>query len=157
MSIGEKIRKWRSFRRMTMPQLSEAIGIPASTIYLWEKNRLTPNRQEIGSIAHALGVAVPEIADTANMPLEPSVLPRQEEAAPPQVAERELPEPRQERSEDPFDMILITKMYHYIRDEVESASLVELTTARNLFQESLKIIRERIKELNDYKKAIGRK
>ena len=164
MIYGEKIRKWRSFRRMTMPQLSEATGIPASTIYLWEKNRLAPEGEEFAALAQALGVSVSELIGTptedpaASAP-QAAKAPHTTEAAddfPNEVHEKPA-EHRTLRNDDSFDLVQVTRIYHHIRDEADRASLAELTAARGLLQESLKLVRERIKELNNYKKAMARK
>lgn len=159
MSSGEKIRKWRSFRRMTMPQLSEHIGVPASTIYLWEKNRLEPNGQELAAIADALGVSTAELS---GHPQESAPATRSEAALPSNDTAESRPgeasfENRHPRVGGSFDMMLVTQVYHHVRDEADRASPVELTTARNLLQEGLKIVKERIKELNDFKKASSQK
>ena len=163
MASGERIRKWRNFRRMTMPQLSEAIGIPASTIYLWEKNRLAPGGEEFAALAQALGVSVSEL--TGAPAADPQSAPQT--AKPPSTTEIaddrpgeacESPaEHRTIRHDGAFDLVQVTRVYHHIRDEADRASLAELTAARGLLQESLKLVRERIKELNDYKKAMSRK
>ena len=157
MVYGEKIRKWRSFRRMTMPQLSEAIGIPASTIYLWEKNRLAPEEPEFAALAQALGVSVSELTGA---PAEDSPKDAAQATRPQFTTENADAKPAEHRSvrhDGSFDMMLVTQTYNHIRDEADSASPAELTAARGLLQESLKLVRERIKELNDYKKATSRR
>ena len=146
MSIGEEIRRWRSVKRVTMPQLSESIGVPASTIYLWEKNRLAPGAQEIAALAKALGVSVSDLTGVA------PPAPPEKKPSPVRRDEAPVVDFDPERG-DGFDMMLVTRVYHCIRDEAESATPVELATARNLLQESLKIVKARIKELNDRKKA----
>ncbi len=145
MAIGEEIRKWRSVKRIAMPQLSASIGTPASTIYLWEKNRLTPGAKEIAALAKAFGIPVPELTGIAP-PVQP------EKKAEPAREDEMRVAPDLDRGSG-FDMMLVTRVYHCIRDEAECATPVELTTARNLLQESIKIVKARIKELNDRKKA----
>ena len=145
MSIGEEIRRWRSVRRITMPQLSEAVGAPASTIYLWEKNRVAPSTQEISALAKALGISASQLTGVS-----PPVSPEKKSEPPHRNETPAAPEPERAGG---FDMMLVTKVYHSIRDEVESATSVELATARNLLQESLKIVKARIKEQNDRKRG----
>lgn len=154
MASGERIRKWRSFRRMTMPQLSEAIGIPASTIYLWEKNRLEPEEAELAALAQALGVSASELTGA---PVENALHTTEAANDLPNETHEKPAEHRTARHDAPFDLVQVTRVYHHIRDEADGASLAELTAARGLLQESLKLVRERIKELNDYKKAMSRK
>lgn len=147
MSIGDEIRRWRSVKCIAMPQLSASIGTPASTIYLWEKNRLTPNTKEITALAKAFGIPVSDLTGAAApaQPEKKTEPPREDGAAAVLVPDAE--------HGSGFDMMLVTRVYHCIRDEAESATLVELATARNLLQESLKIVRSRIKELSDRKKT----
>ena len=146
MSIGEEIRKWRSVKRIAMPQLSASIGTPASTIYLWEKNRLAPGAKEIAALAKAFGIPASELTGVTP-PVQP-----EKRMKPTREGEVPAAAPSSDGGSG-FDMMLVTRVYHYIRDEAECATPVELTTARNLLQESLKIVKAKIKEQNDRKKA----
>jgi transcriptional regulator with XRE-family HTH domain len=147
MPIGEEIRRMRDRKRVSMPLLSEAVGTPASTIYLWEKNRLVPDARDIEALARFFGVPVSALTGAPA-----SAADEAPETEPPRVAAA-LDAAQAPNAGSGFDMMLITRVYHSIRDETENASHVELATARNLLQESLKIVKARIKAHNDQKKA----
>jgi transcriptional regulator with XRE-family HTH domain len=150
MPIGEEIRRMRNQKRVTMPQISEAIGAPASAIYLWEKNRLVPDAWEIEALARFFGVPVSALtgAPAPVAEAEISDRPDRPERTRPHMAS--APDAaRAPESGRGLDMILVTRIYHSIRDKAENASLVELATVRDLLLESLKIVETRIREYNE--------
>lgn len=57
MSIGEKIRKERTYQKLSQKQLAEKVGISEPAIRNYELGNRTPNEKHLASIAGALGVS----------------------------------------------------------------------------------------------------
>lgn len=130
MAVGDNIKKIRLARGMTMPQLSDAAGVAGPSLFMWEKNRQTPTDDDVERIAAALGVEPHELTGRRPKREEPQPAPTQQ-------------------ARGAFDMALITKVYNCVRDHAASADAVELATARTILHESLKIVKERIKSLEE--------
>lgn len=66
MRMGEKIRRLRTDRKLTLDQLAESAGL--SKAYLWQiENRPSsnPSAMKLNALAKALDVSVGDLLDTA--------------------------------------------------------------------------------------------
>jgi transcriptional regulator with XRE-family HTH domain len=57
MSIGSTIKKWRTIRKITQPELADAVGVANQTVLRWEKDRRVPNLYELEKISKALDIS----------------------------------------------------------------------------------------------------
>jgi transcriptional regulator with XRE-family HTH domain len=67
MSVGERIRHYRTQKQRSQTWLAEQIGVSQNTISGWEKGRTEPSRDDVRHIAQALGVDISflELGDDA--------------------------------------------------------------------------------------------
>lgn len=63
MTLGEKIKHYRSVKGLTQKQLGEMAGIHEVTIRKYEANKISPKRDQLESIASCLGVPLNEFID----------------------------------------------------------------------------------------------
>lgn len=63
MSVGENIKKYRKYKKMTQQQLAEMIGKSIDTIKKYEGEKTTPPLPVIKNIATALAVPVSAFLD----------------------------------------------------------------------------------------------
>ncbi len=64
LNIGENIKKWRTERKMTQEQLSEALGITFQCISRWERGEGYPDITMLPSVAAFFNVTVDELLGT---------------------------------------------------------------------------------------------
>ncbi|WP_288847921.1 helix-turn-helix transcriptional regulator [uncultured Sneathia sp.] len=57
MNIGERIKKIRKQKKLTLVELGEKIGLKKSTISRYEKNNINIPSDKLEKIAHALNVS----------------------------------------------------------------------------------------------------
>lgn len=57
MNIGERIKKIRKQKKLTLVELGEKIGLKKSTISRYEKNDINIPSDKLEKIAHALNVS----------------------------------------------------------------------------------------------------
>lgn len=58
MEMGEKIKKYRLLRHMTLEELGQRVGVGKSTVRKWENGMISNMRRDkIDKIARALGVS----------------------------------------------------------------------------------------------------
>lgn len=62
MTGGDRLKELRTRMGLSPIQLAARAGVPAPTIFMWEKDRLVPTPQQIDAIARALGVHASVIA-----------------------------------------------------------------------------------------------
>ena len=67
MTIGERIRFFRSHRRLTSTQLAERSGIHPVSIRKYETNKMVPQEEQIRRIADALSVSYYALAGTESI------------------------------------------------------------------------------------------
>lgn len=126
MSVGDNIKKLRSTKGLTHAKLALSVGVPASTIYMWETGRIAPTSEQIERLAEIFGTGTEEISGR----------PRVIRSSEPNVTRLGDDAP----SGGDFDLALVTRVYNVIRDGVGSADSVELMTARSILAESLKLV-----------------
>lgn len=168
MTPGERIRQLRRARGVTTPQLAEMCGVPAPTIYMWEKDRIVPTSAELAAAMRALGVT-DEVQDApphdeATLEPAPDAVPRASERvsasqtihlpprislAPPPSVVKDAGANASANEGGAFDIAAITKAYNVVRDFADGADVIELSTARALLHESLKIVKARLRQLTD--------
>lgn len=61
MSIGERIRQFRTNQKMTQKQLGERAGIAEPTIRKYESGKLNPKKETLQKIANALNIPMHEL------------------------------------------------------------------------------------------------
>ncbi|MCI1478959.1 MAG: helix-turn-helix domain-containing protein [Clostridium beijerinckii] len=61
MTIGEQIKKYRKYNKLTQIQLAEKTSIGVASIQRYERNELKPNIETLTNIADALGVPVTKL------------------------------------------------------------------------------------------------
>lgn len=169
MTPGERIRRLRTARGMTTQQLAELCGVAAPVIYMWEKDKITPDADAFAAAMRALGVeSEPQACDPqACEPIEHAsdAEPEAIERAPAEPAPAEppvvhippriplasttpkAPEARGARTSS-NGVALIARVYASVRDFADTADAVELATAMTMLQESLKVVRTRLKQLS---------
>lgn len=57
-TIGQRIRKLRTKKQMTMKQLAEKLDVVWQTVQQWEDDKAAPNRKRVKRVADQLGVSV---------------------------------------------------------------------------------------------------
>lgn len=60
-NLGERIRRLRRERRLTMVHLASRIGVSRPTLWKWEKGSVFPRQDMVCAIARALGVTEKEL------------------------------------------------------------------------------------------------
>ena len=50
------LREWRGAAGLTEEQVASAVGVPAGLVADWEEGRATPEADQVGPLARALGV-----------------------------------------------------------------------------------------------------
>ncbi|MDR1515951.1 MAG: helix-turn-helix domain-containing protein [Synergistaceae bacterium] len=58
MSIGSTIKKWRTLRKFTQPELADAVGVATQTVLRWEKDHRVPNLYELEKISNSLDISI---------------------------------------------------------------------------------------------------
>lgn len=58
VEIGARIRAQRAAREMTGRSLAKAVGVPPTTVTVWERGRVVPGGRSLVLLARALGCRV---------------------------------------------------------------------------------------------------
>lgn len=125
MSAGDNIRIFRTKMGLTPPQLAARAGVPAPSIFMWEKNRSAPDLAQIEAVARALGVPAAAIAGA-------------EYARAAAAARREQETAR-------YDSSLVSGLLEHIRHNAGAAETVELESARGELQEALRLVKAELR------------
>ena len=92
--VGPRIREARHERGWTQDDLAQAVGVSRSAVAQWETDRTGQIRDNLGRIAHALGISVEHLLHGAAS-REPAVAAGAEELALLRLYRECLPEDRQ--------------------------------------------------------------
>ena len=74
MAIGERIKRIRTFRKMTQSQLGEAVGLSDVRIRQYELGNRTPKADMIQQMANALDLTIAPLRNLLSMLLKMSCL-----------------------------------------------------------------------------------
>ena len=66
MSIGTRIASVRGFRRMTQDQLGGLVGVTKQTVSGWERDRRTPDADDLVNLCRALNCSVDYLPGAAH-------------------------------------------------------------------------------------------
>ena len=73
MTVGDKIRKIRTFRGMTQKELGEKLFVSDKTVSRWECDECTPELSLIPAIAELFGITTDELlrGERVSIPIMP--------------------------------------------------------------------------------------
>ena len=72
MSYSEKIKKFRTSRKLTHQQFADAVGVSRGSIQQWERGVTAPKRLNQPAVAKFMGVSIAELMSDDLQILEPT-------------------------------------------------------------------------------------